>query len=133
MKLIITFIISMLSIFYSCTSQHNNSKKIDDSKISFQPKEEGEYDIIVLDPQYEIFLKTIARPKFFYEETYYKSKNRLFTTIWNQRFLNPFQHNPNVYTVSIDLDPTIEYGLDFEYKLYNFFKFMEWKYKIRFI
>lgn len=116
----------------SCNT-HNKATNINHTNnLNFEPNEEGEYDIIVLDPQYDIYLKTIARSESFYTEAYYKTKNRIYTTIWNQRHANPFNYNPDIYAVSINLDPNINYGLNFEYKLYNFFKFMEWKNKIRF-
>ena len=116
----------------SCSTQNQAINSDEINNLSFEPDENGEYDIIVLDPQYDIYLKTIARPESYYTESYYKSKNRIYSTIWNQRHLNPLSYNPNIYAVSINLNPNINYGLNFEYKLYNFFKFMEWKNKIRF-
>ena len=117
----------------SCSVQKDHNTQKNNKNLTFDPNEDGEYDIIVFDPQYDIFLNTIAQPKSFYSESYYKSKNRIYTSIWNQRYNNPLKNNPSIYEVGIELDPTIDYGLNFEYKLYNFFKFMEWKNKIRFI
>ena len=116
----------------SCSTQNQAINSDEINNLSFEPDENGEYDIIVLDPQYDIYLKTIARPESYYTESYYKSKNRIYSTIWNQRHLNPLSYNPNIYAVSINLNPNINYGLNFEYKLYHFFKFMEWKNKIHF-
>ncbi len=131
----ITYLIIIISslLCFSCTTQKSTKNTNQVNKLTFTPNDEGEYDIIVFDPQYDTFLKTIALPKSFYSESFYKSKNRIYVTIWNQRYYNPLSYNPTIYEVAIELDPDINYGLDFEYKLYNFFKFMEWKNKIRFI
>ena len=65
------------------------------------------------------------------QKEYYESQNRSYVTIWNQRHMMPMTYNPDLYAVSIDLDPNIDYGYDFEYKLFNFFRFIEHKYRVR--
>ena len=128
-----TLFIILLSFVGCNTNKTSNLDKPIENKMAFEPDENGEYDIIVMDPQYEIYLKTIANPQSFNSHEYYKTKNRIFATIWNQRHSNPLAYNPDLYAVSIDLDPQIEYGEEFEYKLFNFFKFIEWKYRVRLI
>ncbi|QTV05619.1 DUF6146 family protein [Faecalibacter bovis] len=127
------FSILILSIFItSCTTNSvSNNNATTGNKLTFEPNDNGEYDIIVFDPQYDIFLKSIARPKTYNTYEFYKSKNRMYTSIWNQRHMMPSVYDQNLYAVSIDLDSNVDYGLDFEYKLFNFFQFIEWKYKVR--
>lgn len=131
MRRFILLIILFTSFTACTTNQVSNDKPSTENKLTFEPNEDGEYDIIVFDPQYDVFLKSVARPKTFNTYDYYKSRNRFYTTIWNQRHMMPSVYDPNLYAVSIDLDPNIDYGLDFEYKLFNFFQFIEWKYKVR--
>jgi len=83
-----------------------------------------EYEVIVFDPGFEGFLAT-QKSKDFYSEWSLKSKNTLLVNEWNSRHINPIKYDPNIYEVSIDYDPKIEYGLDVEYQLYMFFRFME--------
>ena len=124
--------ILFLSVFItSCNPQQQIQQSATENKLTFEPNEDGEYDIIVFDPQYETFLLSVARPKTFYSYDYLKNKNRFYVTTWNQRHQNPTFYNPDLYAVSIDLDPNIEYGLDFEFKLFQFFQFIEWKYGVR--
>lgn len=111
----------------SCSTQNQSSNIA--QNITFEQDEE-EYDLIVSDPDYEIYLKTIAQPMNHYSESFYLSKNQFYVIEWNLRHNNPLRYNPNIYTSYISYDPNIEYGLNFEFKLYNFFKFVEWKYKI---
>lgn len=125
---------SIFLLFNACSSNKHNinaESSLKENSLKFEPNNNGEYDIIVLDPQYDVYLKTIALPKDFYTKQYYKQRNRLYVTIWNQRHMQPFNYDPNLYAVSIDLDPRIDYGYEFEYKLFNFFKFIEYKYHVR--
>jgi len=87
-------------------------------------KKKKEYETIVIAPGYESFLAT-QKSKQFYSETYLKTKNILMVNEWNYRCSNPRQYNPSIYEASIDYDAKTEYGIDVEYELYMFFRFME--------
>ena len=91
-----------------------------------------EYEIIIIDPGFETYLNTVAKPANFYSQSYYETKNKLYVTEWNIRARNPLKYNSNIYENVIDYDFNINYGLDVNYKLYNYFKFVEYKYKQRF-
>ena len=114
--------------FFSCGTKYPEPSA--DKEMSFEENEDGEYDIIVFDTQYDYFLNAIAHPMNFYSESYYKSRNIFLVSEWNRRHMQPSIYNPNLYEVSIDYNPQIDYGLEFEYKLYNFFMFIEWKYGV---
>lgn len=121
-------------LFFACTTNQTSQNSVannDENSLKFELNEDGDYDIVVFDPQYDIYLKTVALPKEYYSKSYYEQKNRQYVMIWNQRQMQPFVYNPDLYAVSIDLDPTIDYGLEFEYKLFNFFRFIESKYRVR--
>ncbi len=90
-----------------------------------------EYDIKVTDMEYESFLAGQQNISFFEEENL-KSKNRNYVATWNKRHYSTDDFSDNMYVEPIDYDPTYEYGKEFEYKLYMFFKFMEKKHKIKF-
>lgn len=120
--------IILLGVLSSCATQI--PKTNEENELVFEENDDGEYEIIVLDSQYEYFLNAIAKPKNFHSESYYKNRNIFYVTEWNARHNQAFQYNPNLYEVSIDYRPNIEYGYEFEYRLYNFFKFIEWKYNI---
>ncbi|MEX1383573.1 DUF6146 family protein [Lutibacter sp.] len=94
--------------------------------------DELEYEIIIIDPGFETYLLTIAKPANFYSQSYYEIKNKFYVTEWNSRARSPLTYNPNIYANVIDYDFNIDYGLDVNYKLYNYFKFVEYKYKQQF-
>lgn len=88
------------------------------------------YEATVLDAGFEAFLAT-QHPIQFYSESTLKSKNTQMVSEWNSRHLQPTRYNSDIYEVNIDYDPFIDYGLDVEYTLYMFFKFMEKEHKIK--
>lgn len=90
-----------------------------------------EYEIIIFDLGFETYLQTIARPANFYTQQYYENKNRLYVTEWNIRAQNPSRYNNRIFENRIDYDFNTDYGLDVNYKLYNYFKFVEYKYNIK--
>lgn len=133
MRTLILFI-SFSLLFVGCITNKSTEKTTltkDENSLKFEPNEDGEYDIIVFDPQYTTYLKSIALPKEYYSKAYYEQRNRLYVIVWNQRHMQPMSFDPNLYAVSIDLDPTVDYGYEFEYKLFNFFRFIEYKYRVR--
>jgi hypothetical protein len=88
--------------------------------ITTKPK----YDILVFDEGYNSFLAT-QPSKEFYSLSELKAKNNIWAAEWNRRCLNPMQYNPQIYEATINYDNNIEYGLDVEYKLYMFFRYMK--------
>lgn len=94
--------------------------------------EELEYEIIIIDIGYESYLNSIARPANFYSVEYYEVRNKLYVVEWNNRVRNPQMFDPNIYEMEINYNPNIRYGLDVNYKLFNYFKFVEYRYNQNF-
>lgn len=91
-----------------------------------------EYEIIIMDIGFETYLNTIAKPMNFYSKEYYETKNRFYVTEWNIRARNPLRYRGDIYENEINYDFNVDYGLEVNYKLYNYFKFVEHKYNQRF-
>jgi len=83
-----------------------------------------EYETIVFAPGYETFLAT-QKSKDFYSESYLKTKNVQMVSEWNYRCNTPSVYNPKIYEATIDYNAQTDYGIDVEYELYMFFRFME--------
>lgn len=88
-----------------------------------------EYEIIIFDIGFDTYLATIAKPEWYYSLETLENRNQFYVTEWNIRARDPFKYNPNIYENQINYDPNIRYGLEVNYKLYNYFKFVEHKYK----
>ncbi|SMC84574.1 DUF6146 family protein [Moheibacter sediminis] len=86
----------------------------------------NEYDLTVLDLGYDNFLKMQPSAGTF-TLNYLQNKNQRYVSVWNQRVLIG---NPEIYEMPIDYDSKIFYGLEFEHKLYMFFKFIEEKHSV---
>lgn len=95
--------------------------------LRFEPGENGsdslEYELIVMDPGYELFLHT-QKPMNFYSQQYYETWNAQYVAEWNSRHMQPLAYG-GIYETYIDYRPGIDYGLELNYKLYYYFKFFE--------
>ncbi|VAW24570.1 hypothetical protein MNBD_BACTEROID04-1665 [hydrothermal vent metagenome] len=87
-----------------------------------------EYEITIIDLGFKLYLNTIAKPANYYSQKYYETKNQFYVTRWNIRAQNPLRYDDSIYENTIDYDFNTDYGLDVNYKLYNYFKFVEYKY-----
>lgn len=83
-----------------------------------------QYEATVLDAGFDTFVATQPSKKFFSESSL-RAKNILMVNEWNMRYANPTRYDANIYEVNIDYNPNISYGIDVEYTLYMFFRFME--------
>jgi len=132
MKTIIYFIaITFLLVSCGTTNSTTTKDNLPDGAVRIA-NEELEYEIIIIDPGFETYLASIAKPASFYSIDYYEAKNQRYVTEWNIRFRSPQQYNTSIYENEINYDFNTNYGLDVNYKLYNYFKFVEYKYRERF-
>ena len=88
------------------------------------------YEITIIEPGFDAWLAT-SKPRNFYSLTYLENKNQRFVTIWNQRVLQPYSYNPDLYAMRIDYENNIRYGLEVNYLLYNYFIYFQQRYKQR--
>ena len=129
-------LIFIFGIFiYSCGNQQktisSTTKNIPEGAVLIA-NDSLEYEIIIIDPGFETFLNSIAKPANLYSQNYYETYNKLYVTEWNIRSRNPLKYNSSIYENEINYDFNTDYGLDVNYKLFNYFKFVEYKYKQKF-
>ncbi len=132
-KLYIVILILGL-IIISCGSKKNitppkanlTSTSNDTIKIA---NKDLEYEVIIIDPGFNFWLNSMAYPRGFYSQSYLGTKNRLYINEWNNRFLQPQRYNRNLYEMSIDYDPNIDYGYEVNYLIYNYMIFFQNNYR----
>ncbi|WP_242204989.1 DUF6146 family protein [Aestuariivivens insulae] len=90
-----------------------------------------EYEIIIIEPGFNAWLASIAKPEGYYSQSFLENRNYFYVTEWNQRVLQPQRYNPNLYELQIDYSPHIDYGYEVNYKLYNYFIYFQLTYKQR--
>jgi len=79
------------------------------------------YNLIVFDPGFETWLA--GKPQMnFYSNEYYRDRDLFLVSEWNLRYITG---NKDLYETYIDYSPFIDYGIEFNYRLYYFFKYFE--------
>ena len=118
-----------LIFFVGCKQQALPKENQEVAAIKPEKNDDGEWDIDVMDSQWTYFLNGIARPMNSYSESYLKTKNAFLVSEWNSYYFSGRYRN--VIESSIDYNPNENYGLKFEYKLYQVFAFVKWKYGLK--
>ncbi len=112
----------------------NNEKEIFNTQVNDTTvivSDKTEYEIIIIEPGFNTWLLSIARPEGFYSQSFLETRNRIWVTEWNQRVLQPQRFNTNLYELQIDYSPFIDYGYEVNYKLYNYFIYFQRRYNQR--
>jgi len=92
------------------------------------PEDSTEYELIIMDSRFQSWLATQPSANF-YSQPYYENWNHRYVTEWNHRHSNPIQYG-DFYQTRIDYDQNTDYGLELNYKLYYYFRFIEKEYGI---
>lgn len=119
---------------YSCKTSHktsaisneNNSIAQDTVRIA---NDKLEYEILIIEPGFNFWLESVAKPKGYYTQSFLEGRNQLFVSEWNNRVLQPHRYDPKLYELSIDYNPFTDYGYEVNYKLYNYFIYFQLHYK----
>ncbi len=122
-------IIFLIVIPFNSFAQNTTKSEKEESVMKPEKNEDGEWELIVIDTQFDYFLNAIAKPISQYSENFLKSRNTMLVTEWNS-YYNSGKYR-NVIESSIDYDPREKYGIKFEYKLYQVFAYVSWNYKLK--
>ncbi|MFS4455546.1 DUF6146 family protein [Maribacter sp. 2304DJ31-5] len=90
-----------------------------------------EYEIIIIEPGFNFWLNSVARPEGYYSQGFLENRNYIWVTEWNNRVLQPQRFSPNLYELQINYIPNIDYGYEVNYKLYNYFIYFQRRYNQR--
>ncbi|MDX1362917.1 DUF6146 family protein [Arenibacter latericius] len=93
--------------------------------------EEVEYGIIIIEPGFDFWLQSVAKPEGYHSQSYLENRNQIYVSEWNMRVSQPLRYNPNLYEMHIDYSPHIDYGYEVNYKLYYYFIYFQRKYNQR--
>lgn len=132
---IIARILLICGLIIGCnTTQPVTSKSNDDlvaTKLNDTVKIENdsiEYQIIIIEPGFNTWLASTARPEGYYSQKYMETRNIIFVNEWNARVTQPQRYNPSLYDMRIDYRLGIDYGYEVNYKLYNYFIYFQLTY-----
>ena len=101
------FLLVFTSLSFSCFSQSKDTVIISNDSL--------EYEITIIQPGFDTWLFTNARPRGFYSLSYLESQNRFYTSEWNRRFFDFY----------IPYDYNVKYGYEVNYILFNYFLYFQ--------
>lgn len=129
-------ILALSVAIYSCgtgnsamNSSSSETTKNDTIRIA---NDSLEYEIMIIESGFDSWLVS-QKPRGFYGQSLLESKNRSFVSEYNSRVLNPSRFSSNLYGEQINYDPTVDYGYEVNYLLYNYFVYFQEKYNQKFI
>ncbi|MEP5254079.1 DUF6146 family protein [Winogradskyella rapida] len=137
MKKLLPFIVVVILVA-SCKSyttspvinNENEHSLIANDTVSIS-SDENDYEIIIIEPGFNSWLLSTARPEGYHSQEWLESRNAILVQSWNQRNMQPQNYDPSLYEVRIDYDVNSDYGYEVNYKLYNYFLYFQIKYKQR--
>lgn len=130
MKNYIIISICAIGLTIACSTQKNLPDKNESNSVASKndtiriANDSLEYEVIIIDPGFNTWLASRARPRGYYAQSYLENKNRFWVTEWNIRVHNP-QRYGDLYQMQIDYRPEINYGYEVNYLLYNYLVFFQ--------
>ena len=132
LKISMAFFIVATMVYCSTTKNNAVAKKTHTETDTIKiVNEEEEYEIIIIDPGFNSWLVSRAKPKGFYSQQFLENKNYQYVTTWNIRVNNPSRYSRDLYGMNIDYQPNIDYGYEVNYLLFNYFIYFQQTYRQR--
>jgi len=130
MKLFLPLFLIICIISCSVQKERTSTEASDDSSQNDTIRianDSLEYEIIIFEPGFNTWLVT-QKPRGYYNLNYLEQRNRIFVINYNQRVLNPFQYDPNLYPQQINYEYNVDYGYEVNYLLYFYFVYFQQEY-----
>lgn len=128
------FLLALFFFSLKSISQESLKKTIPNSVVGDTIKivnEELEYEVTIIDAGFAVWLASRAQPRNFYSESFLENKNQFFVSEWNRRVLEPQRFDPTLYELQINYDPSIHYGYEVNYLIYNYMIYFQNTYRQR--
>ena len=134
MKNLLLILLISFSIYSCKTPNRVNNSSVIKANLKSQDtvriaNDSLEYEIIIIEPGFNFWLQSVAKPEGYYSQEFLENRNWLYVTEWNNRVLDPQRYDPNLYELQIDYNPSIDYGYEVNYKLYYYFIYFQRHYK----
>ena len=130
----------ILVFFSACISTQDSFVVGESEKQLFKEKKANEvriandsieYEVIIIEPGFQVWLNSIAKPRNFYSQSYLEARNQIYISEYNYRVLQPLRYGGMMYELRIDYNYSTNYGYEVNYLLYNYFIYFQRKYKQR--
>lgn len=112
----------------AAANKQANAKAIQGDTVKIANKN-LEYDVMIIDVGFSSWLNNRALPRNYYSLSYLENKNQWYVQEWNRRVLQPQRYDRNLYEMQINYDPSIRYGYEVNYLIYNYMIYFQNTYK----
>lgn len=119
----------LIALSFACRApmeSTGNGGNITDTNSGIVAKEESdsvEYDLVIFDPDFDVWLTMNAMPRGAYSQQYLEQWNAILANQWNSAGAGTGRLDCRP-TTHLDYNPGTDYGMELNYKLYNYFRFM---------
>lgn len=117
----------ILLLFMLLSLSHLSAQETSDTIVFDLKNDTTEYQLIIIDIGFESWLAT-QKPVDYYSNEYLRTWNIRYVTEWN--YLYNSGRYPEYIGSYVDYRSDTDYGIDLNYRLYQYFQFFENKYKI---
>lgn len=104
------------------------------SNMVIEKDSDEEYELIIMDPGFDRWFVANRVPISQHDLSFYENKNLQYVVAWND-LVNQQARFPSgdfPFTNRIEYNPSTDYGLELNYKLYHYFRYIESKYGARY-
>ncbi len=119
-------VIAAASLLVYCSSG-NTSKNVAASQTTNDTiriaNDSLEYEITIIDPGFSAWILRAA-PRGYYSQQYLEARNRMWVQQWNI-LATSSQATRNLFIMTIDYDPKIDYGYEVNYMLFNYLTYFQ--------
>ncbi len=128
MKNLLFYLLLMVIVIVPSCSMQKKAAHVSITGEEGQKADSISYELIILDPGFEIWFISQSRPVWYHSQSYLESWNRQYVSAWNTR-VNSGRNN-RFFETYIDYQPLIDYGLELNHRLFYYFQYVEKKLKI---
>ncbi|MBL6450015.1 hypothetical protein JMN32_27120 [Fulvivirga sp. 29W222] len=114
-------------IISGCKSYQSTSTKSQGSNILSKAQNQDEYELTIIDPGFDRWFSVNRKPVNYHTLSFYEQQNARYVRAWNEKVGQQGHYNTVNYPFEnrINYDSSIDYGLELNYMLYNYFQYIE--------
>lgn len=115
--------------FTSCSPWQTANVRHLEPSVEMEQIGENEYELRIYDAGFSKWFAKHAFPVNVHAPEFYDEQNRQYAAIWNEKAANKqFSLINTPVRTPLDYDPTIDYGPEIDYLLFNYFQYVEFRY-----
>ncbi|CAM3555495.1 DUF6146 family protein [Flavobacterium saliperosum] len=129
-------IVMFTALLFSCKSTtkpmaENKTDKTLSDTVRIVNKE-LEYEVTIIDPGFNSWLQSTARPRGYYTQSHLESRNIPWIIEWNNRARSPKNsRDRELFLMEVNYQNGIDYGYEVNYLIYNYLVYFQIKNNIR--